>query len=76
MDEIRSAHGDELFGARRMNGNGIVEILFGGTHPNGYREPCIISSAPVPMTWQPTIFCLGPTHTNFTSVCDLRVVSA
>ena len=39
-------------------------------------NPCSISSAPRPMTWQPTIFSVGPTQTSFMSVRVLRAVSA
>lgn len=28
-----------LFGARRMHGNGIVELLLGSTHLDRHREP-------------------------------------
>ena len=39
-------------------------------------KPCNISSAPAPITWQPTMRCSDPTVTSFISVRGLCGVSA
>src|SRR5665213_2642522 len=35
---LKSAHGDEFFGAGRMNRHCVVEVLLGGAHADGHRK--------------------------------------
>ena len=39
-------------------------------------KPWIISSAPGPITWQPTIYSSAPTVTSFIAVCGFTSPSA